>query len=436
MSDSGATALEARLKEAEEGLGDVSKLSTNSPPPAAALESLRSVALGDPTNSDAEVAKIKDRAIQKLSDVFYAAVGNAEAVAGLLTELRPSFATLPKAKTAKIVRTVIDTMAKVPDSTQLQLEVCKEQVEWAKQEKRTFLRQRIEARLANLYLEIRDFTSALSLISTLLTEVKRLDDKLLLVDIHLLESRVHHALRNLPKAKAALTAARTAANSIYIPPSLQAEIDLQSGTLHADERDYKTAYSYFFEAFEQKNALDDPKAVFCLKYMLLCKIMMNDSEEVPSIISGKAGLKYIGLQIDAIKAVAKAHQDRSLSDFQVAIDGHKAELVEDPIVHTHLSELYGTLLEQNLCRLIEPFTRVEIQHIADLIKLPLKDVEQKLSLMILDKKFAGTLDQGAGCLEVFEPPTEDAIYPTALKTFGNMERVIESLFVRSQKIIV
>lgn len=94
-------------------------------------------------------------------------------------------------------------------------------------------------------------------------------------------------------------------------------MDTQSGLLHAEEHDYKTAYSYFFEAFEQSSALDDPKAMLKLKYMLLCKIMTNEASDVPSLINSKAGLKYVGLDIDALKAVAKAYEERSLQNFQV-----------------------------------------------------------------------------------------------------------------------
>ncbi|KIY94924.1 26S proteasome non-ATPase regulatory subunit 11 [Monoraphidium neglectum] len=282
--------------------------------PKQAEQELRKLVFDVP-GTDVETTRVKEQAIGALAEA-YVKLQDAQSLADLLSQLREFFGAIPKAKTAKIVRGIIDQIAKIPNSTQLQVVVCKEQVEWARTEKRTFLRQRIELRLAALYLELQDYPTALGILGTLNSEVKKLDDKLLLVDIHLLESKVHHAVRNLPKSRAALTAARTAANAIYVPVALQAEIDTQSGVLHAEERDYKTGYSYFFEAFEQFSALGDDKAMSALKYMLLCKIMLNESGDVPALISAKAGLKYTGRPVDAMRAVAQAYQERSLQAFQ------------------------------------------------------------------------------------------------------------------------
>jgi 26S proteasome regulatory subunit N6 len=92
-----------------------------------------------------------------------------------------------------------------------------------------------------------------------------------------------------------------------------------------------------------------------------------------------------------MKSVATASRNRSIAEFNQTLVSYKEEVEEDPIIQAHLDALYDQLLEKNLCRVIEPFSCVEITHVAKVIELPLTTVERKLSQMILDKKLHGEL---------------------------------------------
>ncbi|XP_055372496.1 26S proteasome non-ATPase regulatory subunit 11 [Condylostylus longicornis] len=384
--------------------------------------------------NDDELIRIKEQGIMQLGEL-YKQEGKAKELADLIKVTRPFLSLISKAKAAKLVRSLVDLFLDMEAGTGIEVQLCKECIEWSKQEKRTFLRQSLEARLIALYFDTKMYTEALQLGSQLLRELKKLDDRNLLVEVQLLESKTYHALSNLPKARAALTSARTTANAIYCPPKMQGALDLQSGILHAaDERDFKTAFSYFYEAFESFDSVESGRALTALKYMLLCKIMLGHSDEVNQIISGKMAITYSGRDIDAMKAVAEASHKRSLADFQNALKDYRKELEEDPIVKAHLGTLYDTMLEQNLCRIIEPYSRVQVEHVAASIKLPMPQVEKKLSQMILDKKFSGILDQGEGVLIVFEETPVDKTYERVLETIQNMGKVVDTLYQKAKKL--
>ncbi|NWV34878.1 PSD11 ATPase, partial [Grantiella picta] len=391
----------------------------------------------DVQENDEEAVQVKEQSILELGSLL-AKTGQAEELGGLLKYVRPFLNSISKAKAARLVRSLLDLFLDMEAATGQEVDLCLECIEWAKSEKRTFLRQALEVDLICVDVsaeQVPGFCLSPLPGSQLLRELKKMDDKALLVEVQLLESKTYHALSNLPKARAALTSARTTANAIYCPPKLQAALDMQSGIIHAaEEKDWKTAYSYFYEAFEGNDSIDNPKAITALKYMLLCKIMLNSPEDVQALVSGKLALRYAGRQTEALKCVAQASKNRSLADFEKALTDYKVELRDDPIINTHLAKLYDNLLEQNLIRVIEPFSRVQIEHISSLIKLSKAEVERKLSQMILDKKFHGILDQGEGVLIIFDEPPVDKTYEAALETIQNMSKVVDSLYNKAKKL--
>ena len=82
------------------------------------------------------------------------------------------------------------------------------------------------------------------------------------------------------------------------------------------------------------------------------------------------------------------------------------------VIRRHFNFLYNNLLEDNLKKIILPYSEVQIDYVADQIALPVERVLMKLSEMILDEKIKGTLDQGRNCLIVFEDeePTENSTW--------------------------
>merc|ERR1719240_2414145 len=340
-------------------------------------------------------------------------------VAVLLERAAPFFGQVAKAKVAKIVRKLLDIVAAHADTLDLHAELCLKVVAWCRAEKRTFLRQSVEARLVQIDFERARYDDALSLVTRLLRELKQLDDKQMLVETHLVEAKI------------------------------QAELDEMSGSLHCEEQDYHTAHSYFLEAYEAYDTLPDREsdATRCLKYMLLCQILQEPLkgsargadallDAATAAATSAQYVKYAGPNLDSMAAVARAAKARSLAQFEACTAKYGAQLRSDLLIAHHLDLLYDRILEKNLGRIIEPFSRVEIARVAELIGLPVAKVEKKLAQMVLDKKLRGVLAQGEGQLILHAELAGDATHDGALDVIRNVSDVVESLFARAKALDV
>lgn len=337
-----------------------------------------------------------------------------------------------------MLRQLIEALSEIPHTSELQIAVCEDCIEWCKVEKRTFLRHRIEIRLAVLYLDFGKFSNALDVISELHKEVKKLDDKLLLVEILVVESKINIALKNIPKAKVSLTAAKANANAIHCPYLLQSEIDMISGIVNAQELDFKTAYSYFNEAFESLHQnREKTRATKALRYMLLSKIMNEQPKEVDAIVNSKiVAMDYASKNTtEPFVAISKAQSSRSVEIFEATVNKYTEFISSDPVISHHIRHLNERLIEQNILRIIEPYSRVEISHVAKIIKLPIERVQAKLGDMILDEKLNGTLDQGVGVLILFtDRDTLGTFYQDIIDTIENTSKCVDALFEKSKKL--
>lgn len=378
-----------------------------------------------------EALKLKEEAVIRAGQLLSQ---DQEALAAMIRTLEPAWLVFPRAKTVKIIRHLLDLF---PANSAVLLRLLEELVDWCTRDRRFYLKQALQIKLAGVQFAGHKYTQALQLLDVLSKELRRLDDKLSLVEVHLLESQILFGIKAMAKARAALTAARSAANAVYCPTLLMAQLDLQSGLLHCEDEDYGTATSHLIESIDGFNLEGSKLGNLALRYILVCKVMLG--QEFGSILNGKSAkplLDECKPWIEALEAIRAAFKEKSLHDFDEALKQHNALISSDKIVAQHLNGLYDTLLEKNMLKLTAPFSVIPIQSLAEQLQLSTQTIESKLCQMILDNKLDAVIDQNGdangGCLIKLEPSEEDPVYTAAIATIRNLDGVVDTLYAKAK----
>jgi len=124
-----------------------------------------------------ENVKAKETAVYKLANIYK----NRHLIDELIKlqkDILPLFVDLPKSKVGKIVRSLFDISMKVETKRYTDLiGLCEHIIAWCESQSRSFLRMRIENKLADLLFKLERYYDALEVLKKLLFELKRKEDK-------------------------------------------------------------------------------------------------------------------------------------------------------------------------------------------------------------------------------------------------------------------
>ena len=88
-------------------------------------------------------------------------------------------------------------------------------------------------------------------------------------------------------------------------------------------------------------------------------------------------MKYRSEDTELMRKMAAAHSHSSLRDFQTVLRENEELIKKDEIIYSHIQNLYENLLQQNLIKIVEPYSRVEISYVAELVNLDPAAVQSK-----------------------------------------------------------
>ncbi|TGZ74132.1 hypothetical protein CRM22_001106, partial [Opisthorchis felineus] len=141
---------------------EVLKAASEEPDPVKRMNIYQNIVRTEVSDPDEVAIKAKEQAILELGNMM-AKSSDAKGLADLIVLTRPFLKQISKAKAGRLVRTLVDLFLNLEAGTGREIDLCRECIQWANEERRVFLRQALETRLIGLYYENGHYEDALKL---------------------------------------------------------------------------------------------------------------------------------------------------------------------------------------------------------------------------------------------------------------------------------
>lgn len=276
-----------------------------------------------------------------------------------------------------------------------------------KSKNKKYLKLFLETKKVSFYFELKEYEKCLENIKKLDAELKKMNDKVNLISLHLVESKTHFMLKNMVKAKACLTSARALSVTTYTPFEIQGQIELLSGIYICEENYHESSHSNFIEALDNfTQAKMHKESSLCVRFLILSKMVLNNFSQIYSLFKNKNILPFQKDEI-VIKflKLSECCKNKNLASFENELKKNfelKNENLEENFVISQLNLLKNNLLEANILKLISPYLNINISFIAEKLNFSVAVIEEKLRFLILDQKISGILDYYTNTLILFE----------------------------------
>ncbi|KAI9220527.1 putative COP9 signalosome complex subunit 2 [Blastocladiella britannica] len=219
-----------------------------------------------------------------------------------------------------------------------------------------------------------------------------------MLEIYALEIQMYSRTKESQKLKE-LYHQCLAIKSAIPSPRIMGIIRECGGKMYMSEENWSEANSAFFESFKNYDDAGSPQRIAVLKYLVLANMLSQsqinpfDSQEAKSYKSDP--------EIVAMTDLVAAYQHRDIKAFEKILKKNKSAIMEDPFIREYIDEVLRSIRMAVIVTLVQPYTRLTIQYLADHLNITADQVEPLLVTLILDERIDAKIDQASGTLELF-----------------------------------